>query len=902
MNAELDTLEININDNARKTAKGIDELTGSLAALKSVTNGGVGLEDLFKETTKIKGMFSGISSGKGGIGSLKSKLNFGAVTLGAKKAITKLNDFVTKSTEYVETLNLFNVSMGEYAKEAKNYANEVANVMGIDPGTWMKGQGVFMTLATGFGIAGEKASFMSKNLTQLAYDIASFFNIGIEDAMQKLQSGISGELEPLRRLGYDLSQARLEATALSLGIDKSVSSMTQAEKAQIRYYTIMNQVTQVQGDMARTLEQPANQLRIFQAALTQTGRAIGNIFIPALNTILPYAIAVVKVVQWVADSVASLFGFEIAEVDYSGIDTLIDGAGEAEDALGGAAGAAKELKRQVMGFDELNILNDPNVGGGGAAGGGGFSADGFDFELPGYDFLGDAVSSKATKIFEEIKKGLEKIIDLVPAETFVKLKDSFNGLVDAWNSFKKNEAFEQIVTFIDLLAATGIEIAINSLADGLNLLSGHLNFIASLSSGDFSGAIDALSLIQTSVYNLITGPISTFSGNIHEFFNNLIWGDEANIPQWILDIQEYMENYFWPSLMPGSGGMIGVTLGNTIKELGGLSGVGEKLQEIWEGVKTSWNGFKTWTNANFVSPIKAFFENLWDNVTKKANETWENVKEAFSPAVEWFSEWFGNVWTTVSDVFTNIGIIAAGTWTIVKEAWNKANEWFDEEIMQPISLAFAEAWEYVATKASDAWEAIKEVFSTVGSFFKDTFSKAWEKVVEVFSVSGEIFVDIKDGITAAFKTVVNGLISGINWVIARPFNAINSALSVVRNVKILGLSPFSGIGYISVPEIPYLASGGYGIPNGQLFIANESGPELVGQMNGKNTVANQEQIIEGIRQATYEGFMAAMASNTNENGETTIVLQVGEDTFGSIVTKALNKQTRELGYLALEGI
>ena len=105
--------------------------------------------------------------------------------------------------------------------------------------------------------------------------------------MQKLQSGISGELEPLRRLGYDLSQARLEQTALNLGIKESVANMTQAEKAELRYYAIMTQVTTAQGDMARTLEAPANQLRILQAQLTQAARAIGNIFIPALNAILP---------------------------------------------------------------------------------------------------------------------------------------------------------------------------------------------------------------------------------------------------------------------------------------------------------------------------------------------------------------------------------------------------------------------------------------------------------------------------------------------------------------------------------------------------------------------------------------------------------------------------------------
>lgn len=165
-----------------------------------------------------------------------------------------IGDWISESNAYVENLNLFTVAMGEYAESAQEYAEQVGEAMGIDPSQWMRNQGIFMTLATGFGVVSDKAAIMSKNLTQLGYDLSSFFNIPIEDALQKLQSGISGELEPLRRLGYDLSQARLEQIALNLGIEKSIADMNQAEKSQLRYYAIMTQVTMAQGDMARTLD------------------------------------------------------------------------------------------------------------------------------------------------------------------------------------------------------------------------------------------------------------------------------------------------------------------------------------------------------------------------------------------------------------------------------------------------------------------------------------------------------------------------------------------------------------------------------------------------------------------------------------------------------------------------
>lgn len=330
-------------------------------------------------------------------------LKFAVVWQMARRVGSMLGTVITESNEYQENMNLFTVAMGEYAESALEYGETVSEVLGIDLSDWIRNQGVFNTLLTGFSDTADRAALMSKNLTQLGYDLSSFFNISVEDSMQKLQSGISGELEPLRRLGYDLSQARLEAVALSLGIDKSVSSMTQAEKAELRYYAIMTQVTTAQGDLARTLEAPANQLRILKAQVEMAGRAIGNIFIPALNAILPYGIAVVQIIREIANAIASLFGFQMTEVDYSGITSAGVGAGELADNLDDAAGAAKKLKQYTAGFDELNVFSPDTASGSGVGAGWG---SGFEFALPEYDFLGNAVTTRV----DEIKKMLENTL------------------------------------------------------------------------------------------------------------------------------------------------------------------------------------------------------------------------------------------------------------------------------------------------------------------------------------------------------------------------------------------------------------------------------------------------------------------------------------------------------------
>lgn len=340
----------------------------------------------------------------------KFRMAMNVVKTGART----IASWITQSNKYVEDLNLFTVALGDGAEAAKEFAETVSDLMGIDPADWLRNQGVFNTIIKGFGVANDRALIMSKNLTQLGYDISSFYNISVEDAFTKLQSGIAGELEPLRRLGYDLSVARLQQEAYTLGIEKKVSAMTQAEKSELRYYAIMTQVKDAQGDMARTLNAPANQLRILQAQVTQCARALGNIFIPALNAVLPYAIALAKVIRIIANAIASLFGFTLPEIDYSGISAgagaVADAAESTEDGLGGAAKAAKKLKNNLLGIDELNIISpEDNSGGGGAGAGAGIGGGGLGIELPEYDFIGDLVESKVDEIVKMITGALTEI-------------------------------------------------------------------------------------------------------------------------------------------------------------------------------------------------------------------------------------------------------------------------------------------------------------------------------------------------------------------------------------------------------------------------------------------------------------------------------------------------------------
>lgn len=186
------------------------------------------------------------------------------------------------------------------------------NVLGIDSGEAMRNMAVFQNLTTSFGMASDKAYILSQNLTQLGYDMASFFNLSTEDSFQKLQAAISGELEPIRRLGVDISNARLQQELYNLGINKSINSLSQADKAQLRYIAIMKQTTNAQTDMGRTLNSPANQMRILKAQIDLLGRSLGAVLIPAINAILPPLIAFIQVVRMAISAIASLLGIRFS--------------------------------------------------------------------------------------------------------------------------------------------------------------------------------------------------------------------------------------------------------------------------------------------------------------------------------------------------------------------------------------------------------------------------------------------------------------------------------------------------------------------------------------------------------------------------------------------------------------
>lgn len=907
------------------------------------------IQKLITSTEKYNASARKATSTTGQFTSGLKALNVAAVAITFRKIGHFIAQAVTESNKYQEDLNLFTVALGQYADEAQNYAEKVSDVMGIDPAQWLRNQGVFNTLLTGFGDTAERAQLMSQNLTQLGYDISSFFNISIEDAMQKLQSGISGELEPLRRLGYDLSQARLEQTALNLGIKESVASMTQAEKAELRYYAIMTQVTTAQGDMARTLEAPANQLRILQAQLTQAARAIGNIFIPALNAILPYAIAVVQVIREIANALANLAGFKLTEVDYSGVNSAAVGAGSLADNLDDAAGAAKKLKQYTAGFDELNVFA-PNTGSGSGAGAGG--AGGFDFDLPTYDFLGDAVQTR----IGEIKKMIE--------DTLAEITTIVSGFMLAVGAILVVTGVN-IPLGVGLMAAGAVGLAATV---GLNwtAMSSELASTLALITGVVGGFLLAL------------GAIMAFSGaNLPLGIALMALGGASLVTAAVINWHN-SDRHLTDALTTLTGVLAGASLavGAMLAFTGVATGLGIALMAVGavtlvSAAALNWNsipdalasplsrvGLLVSGATLALGAILAFSGCMPLGIALMAIGATSLVSVM---ALNWngLSDEIQNViaiiTTVVSVAFLAIGaalafsganiplglaLLAAGAVTMgtaIMPNWNDLSDNVQQKISMittvvggallavgailalsgvalPLGLGLMAAGALsLGAVATLNWDFVVNSIKKVVSVITGILSGALIVLGVLLCLSGAgvglglavlaaglslsyaAWTLDDNPITRFVRQMANSIIGLVNGVI----DAINDMFHIQFNgLSVMGITliPAFDIRLVDIPHIPFFEDGGF--PNeGQLFIAREAGAEMVGAMGRRTAVANNDQIVEGISagvSVANDGVIAAIYALLNVVEEKDMSVVIGDNEIGHSYDRYKEKRGRQV--------
>lgn len=366
---------------------------------------------------------------------IKNALIIGVLYKSFRSLFKFISDGIKAAISAPEIENMFNVAFGSMAYQADQFALRLKKAFGVDQIAVKQMLGTFQNFNDSMGIGAQTAYKMSTTLTQLAYDMASLYEMDVNQVYENLQSGLQGMPRALYKYGIAITDANIRQTALRYGIGETGRELTSQEKIIARYITILEQTKNAQGDMARTIESPANQLRILKSQLTAAGRAIGQAFLPFIQAVLPFLNALAVVLERVGNALAR-FTFRLFGRDFDAemkekqeaLKNLGDStgsvAGAQEDLADGINDAKKAAKGALAPFDELTVLQKdmadasvPDMSGGA-------------YEFPDLPTLeppeGESPYEKmADAIIDKFKKLKEVLMDLGLREVIDNFKDFF---------------------------------------------------------------------------------------------------------------------------------------------------------------------------------------------------------------------------------------------------------------------------------------------------------------------------------------------------------------------------------------------------------------------------------------------------------------------------------------------
>ena len=910
------------------------------------------ISGLDKYSKSAKNANASTSRFSGALGVLSTRFSGLALKAGIAYAsvrrVTEVIGYAVKqSMDFVENLNLFNVTMGESAQSAYDFGERISGLLGIDLSGFLRYQGIFQAITTGFGVASEKADLMSKNLTQLTYDLSSFYNISIETAAEKLQSGLSGELEPLRRLGFALDEASLQQVAYNHGIDQSIRTMTQAQKSQIRYIAIMEQSKNAQGDMARTLIAPANALRVLKQSLVSCARAFGNIFIPAITAVLPYLIAFVQALTKVFNAIASFVGFKLPEIDYGGGlpagDDLEDTAGGFDDVGDSADKAADKIKDYLAPFDELNVMPQPTDSSNGAGGSSGAGGGDFDIPLPEYDMLA-GYQDLYKQLFGDLEKSFEHVKNTFKAG----LEIGFNkASFDAINAHIDSIRVNLNKLFNDPELKKAGEVYASSFIYNLGRIIGAVGNMGVSLAEMFVGGFDKFleqngDFIKDRLLSILNFETQgrTLAGETASAMAAVfraVTSDGAK--QIVADILSIISTFGLTAVeyVEGVGlGLATMLFGPLIDCQGQLrtlfEGLFSSLSSITSGVAEMFMGISSAISDVLNTYILPFFENIRGGISTILGAALDAWNAYIAPILQRIAGQLGELFSgTIGPIFEKIITIIGKVMEVVGMLWNNFAAPFIAWLIETIIPVIAPIFQFIGSGILEVFEIIGGVISgildIIGGlldFIVGVFTGDWERafngVSQIFSGAFSIVTSVLSGVWNAFmnfvgwvggafsgafagvQNAINGLIGGFQWLWDKVSNIWNSLKNMLSGGLHIPMPHFNvnwrnyGMGKIqfSLPSlsVEWYAKGGFP-DTGQLFFAQEDGPELVGNIGGRNAVANNDQIVQAVSQGVAQAVASVLGNGGTDDKE--IVLRVDSRELGRIMISEMKRMNRQAG-------
>lgn len=766
--------------------------------------------------------------------------------------VGKIGDSITIASDLVEVQNVVDTVFGDMSSKVEEYAQNSIKQLGMSELSFKQYASRFQAMGSAMGIdtssIGSANSFLNKatngyvglsnsmadvslTLTQLTADMASFYNVSQKDVAEDLSAIFTGETRPLRTYGLDLTQATLAEWAMKNGLDANVKSMSQAEKTMLRYQYVLANTSAAQGDFARTSNTWANQIRILQEQIKKFASVIGTGFIaafkPFVQTLNKVMAKVIDFTQNVLNALGQIFGWKF-EISGGGIaDDLGDVSGDLADSAGSSGDlsdnlgqAAKNAKKlHTLGIDELNIVEPDNgsTGSGGAGGSGGSGGAGSG-EVGGLiasfnpnDEMLDAYKSSIKsleQLGEYISVTLSNTLEKINWDSvYEKAKNFGTGLADFLNGLIKPRLFynlgktvaNSINTAFQSANAFAVEFDWENLGESIaKSIKGFFeNWDPEIAADTFSNFANGILESLTEFINTLQDDktFETIGQKIVDFICGIEWGDLAwnlykfgkalvkaiaNLPNDFAKgaLQSLVDKIFGEdaevkvgdiALPPTSLSGLMLQLEN-IKEWVGetASSIGEQFRKGWDEAK------KSWENGS------GFFEGLW-----------EGIKVVFSPVTEWFGEKFDKGYEGI------------------KKAWSSIKSWFSQK-----------------------WEDIKSPFKNVHPWFKTAFKNAYDAIKNIWKGLGDFFKEIAENAFKPIKTLVNGVIKGVNWVLEK----------VGSDTRV---SEWSGIKF---------AKGSDGVPQNTLGIVNDQAgstyKELIIPPSGKPFIPEGRNVMLPLEKGT----------------------------------------------------
>lgn len=847
----------------------------------------------------------------------------------------------------------FGRAFGEHAEMVLDYADKVSEALLINKQQFMESASLYGSLLKGFGVEQKQVTTMAVGLAELSYDIWAAYNNRyrtLDDASEAVRSAITGEIEPIRNAGIALTEASMQEYLDSIGMAHvSMEKLTEAQKSEVRYATMVNAAMNqgIIGTYAREMETAEGAVRTLTQQLRTLGQAIGSLFIPMLKVAVPWLTAFVQLVTEGVIALGALFGINFQEITWGnakGMAKTAEGAGATADALGDAAKSAKAMKDYTMGFDELNIIDPSSGSGGSGAGAAGVGGGSLGLDLD--TLWDDAVFASASKQVDELKQKIKgyanehKLMLSVVAGTagfltFMKVLRGLNSLLGITKTIGNLKT-----------AFTGLGKASTGLGAALGAVTGWFKNVGSglkmLKAGTLTVKDFLLGVTGTApAIDFITKLGATLKTAITKLPGILVNAVKA-IPVWgwivtaiVSAITLAVVDFDFTDI----GYKFGHALGAALKKAWDLFlSAGEFVVKLAEGLNRAIQSAVDWVRDNFKD--KSVFEigaeivnGLWEGIKNGWNNFWGNVSELIDGFVQGIKDALGI--HSPSTVFAEIGVyIIQGLLNGIVVQWEVLKAWFTANVAPKFTKEFwAAKWENARKGTIEKLTAIKTAIAgkwgEVTTWFKQNVStkltaQYWRVLFDgIRQGVAQKMSDVKQSIvtkwdetkawfnnnvaskltlnywTSKFANIGSGLKTSIK-------NGVNSAIEVLNKfidwvnknmtwtidpIKILGVEVFPGakISLANIPRIPKFADGGF--PNiGQMFIAREAGPELVGSINGRTAVANNDQIVAAVAQGVYEAVVSAMSGNYGSGNQSINVYLDGKQ-----ITAAVEKRQNERG-------